>query len=325
MSFWENKNVLITGSTGFVGSNLYLALAGKGANVVSFSSDDLSNSRLIRNTQIKKIKTHIVGSVLDIDLLIGVIKKNKIKFIYHLAAQPLVELGKESPTKTFDINIKGTWNVLEAARVSSVEKIIVASTSHVYGDNPNPPYTEENFPQPSRPYETSKACADLLAQSYADTYFLPVEIPRFVNLYGRGDFNFSRIIPKVINSILEGKSPEVWDVGIMRDFLYIDDAINAYLLLVEKNLPNNKRSRIFNFGSCNPIKIVDLVKKIIEISGRNLGVKILPMPTNRDKEITKQYVSIEKAKKVLGWTPKTTLDEGLRKTLSWYERYFKSN
>jgi len=136
---------------------------------------------------------------------------------------------------------------LEAARQQSIQKVIIASTAHVYGNNPKVPFKEEFFPQPSRPYETSKACADLLAQSFADTYDLPVEIPRFVNIYGPGDLNFSRLIPKVIKSVLVGKKPEVWDIGSVRDFLYIDDAINAYLMLAEKQFTNSKRVRVFNF------------------------------------------------------------------------------
>ena len=182
------------------------------------------------------------------------------------------------------------------------------------------PFKEEFFPQPSRPYETSKACADLLAQSFADTYDLPVEIPRFVNIYGPGDLNFSRLIPKVIRIILLGRRPQVWDIGSVRDFLYIDDAINAYLTLAQKQTVNGKRLRVFNFGTGKHIKIYDLVLKIIKLSNNKL-IKISTEnpPENRSNEIRKQYVSIEKAKKELNWYPKISLDEGLKRTIKWYK------
>jgi CDP-glucose 4,6-dehydratase len=250
-----------------------------------------------------------------------VIKKNRIHIIYHLAAQSLVEIGKKSPLKTFSINIKGTWNILEAARKNAVHKVILASTAHVYGNNPNLPYKEEYFPQPSRPYETSKACADLLAQSYADTYALPVEIPRFTNVYGPGDLNSSRLIPKIIQSVLAGKNPAIWDIGTTRDFLYIDDAIEAYVRLAELDLPNTKRIRIVNFGSGKPLPVLSIAKRIVKLYGnKKLRVEVLPVPEQREKEIIEQYVHIGKAKNTIHWQPKTSLDEGLRRTIAWHAK-----
>lgn len=303
MSFWQGRTVLVTGASGFVGSHLVKQLILKKAKVVSLSK-----------------KT---GPIEDFEKLNDIFKKNKVNIIFHLAAQPIVEVGQTNPIKTFEVNIKGTWNILEAARESNVEKIIIASTVHVYGDNPKIPFKEEYFPQPSRPYETSKACADLLAQSFADTYGLPVEIPRFVNIYGPGDFNFSRLIPKVIKSILSGESPEVWDIGSIRDFLYIDDAVNAYLMLAEKKLDGGKRLRVFNFGTGKPIKIHDLVLKIIELSNKKINLKMEKLPEERSNEIKKQYVSIAKAKRELNWYPKISLDEGLVETINWYKKNAK--
>lgn len=311
MSFWQGKVVLITGASGFVGSHLVNKLNLKKAKLVTLSK---RGSKLPVNT------VDEVGSVENFERLNEIIKKNKVKIIFHLAAQPIVEIGQANPIKTFEVNIRGTWNILEAARENNVQKIIIASTVHVYGDNPKIPFKEEYFPQPSRPYETSKACADLLAQSFADTYNLPVEIPRFVNIYGPGDFNFSRLIPKVIKSILSGESPEVWDIGSIRDFLYIDDAINAYLTLAEKRLVDGKRLRVFNFGTGKPIKIYDLVLKIVKLANKKIEVKMENPPEERFHEIKKQYASIAKAKKELDWYPKVTLDEGLSKTIKWYQK-----
>lgn len=314
MSFWQGRPVLITGASGFVGTHLAEELSLKNAKVIALTLGGMKSSRGLVSE---------IGSVEDFDKLNKVIKKYKINIIFHLAAQPLVELGQTNPIKTFDVNIKGTWNILEAARKNAVKKIIIASTVHVYGDNPKVPYREEYFPQPSRPYETSKACADLLAQSFADTYSLPVEIPRFVNIYGPGDFNFSRLIPKVIRTILLGRRPQVWDIGSIRDFLYIDDAINAYLMLAEKKFTNRKRARVFNFGTGKPIKIHDLVLKIIKLSKKSIGVKMEKPPEDRFNEIKKQYASIEKAKRELNWYPKISLNEGLKRTIKWYKENAK--
>lgn len=327
MSFWKNKKVLITGANGFVGSNLTKTLISKGASIVTYSPGGIhSPSLLILEDLQKSIAKIEKGSVKDYEKLNRVVKRNKIEIIFHLAAQPLIEIGHISPIETFDVNIRGTWNMLETARENKVKRIVVASTSHVYGDNPKLPYKEEYYPQPSRPYETSKACADLLAQTFADTYSLPVEVPRFVNLYGPGDFNFGRVVPKVIKTILEGKNPKMFDLGAVRDFLYIDDAIDAYIALVEKKLPDKKRVRIFNFGSGKPTKIIDIAKMIVKFSDKpQLKVEIEPIPEERKKEIPKQYVSIAKAKKELGWKPKTSLEKGLKETINWYSRYFSTH
>lgn len=310
MSFWQQRVVLVTGASGFVGSHLVNQLISKHAKVITLSKKRLKSSTKVINE---------IGFVENFERLNDIMKRYKVNTVFHLAAQPIVEIGQDNPIKTFEVNIKGTWNILEVARENNIQKVIIASTVHVYGDNPKVPFKEEYFPQPSRPYETSKACADLLAQSFADTYDLSVEIPRFVNIYGPGDFNFSRLIPKVIKSILQGEQPEVWDVGSIRDFLYIDDATAAYLMTAEKRLDNKKRLRIFNFGTGEQIKIYDLVQKIIQIMGKGIKVKIEQLPKERSNEIKKQYVSIAKAKRELGWYPKVTLDSGLSKTITWYQ------
>lgn len=310
MSFWQQSVVLVTGASGFVGSHLVNQLISKHAKVITLSKKRLKSSTKAINE---------IGLVENFERLNDIMKRYKVNTIFHLAAQPIVEIGQDNPIKTFEVNIKGTWNILECARENNIQKVIIASTVHVYGDNPKVPFKEEYFPQPSRPYETSKACADLLAQSFADTYDLSVVIPRFVNIYGPGDFNFSRLIPKVIKSILQGEQPEVWDAGSIRDFLYIDDATAAYLMTAEKRLDNKKRLRIFNFGTGDHIKIYDLVLKIIQIMGKGIKVKIEQLPEERSNEIKKQYVSIAKAKRELGWYPKVTLDNGLSKTITWYQ------
>jgi|SRR3989344_9699036 len=312
MSFWQGKTVLVTGASGFVGTHLVKRLLEKKSRIITLSK---KGSELLKDTQ-----NEVGCSIEDFEKINSLIQKNKVDIIFHLAAQPIVEIGQSNPIRTFEVNIRGTWNILEAARENNVKKIIIASTVHVYGDNPKTPFKEEYFPQPSRPYETSKACADLLAQSFADTYNLPVEIPRFVNIYGPGDSNFSRLIPKVIKSILVGEKPEVWDIGSIRDFLYIDDVISAYLKLAEKKLNGGKRLRVFNFGTGKPIKIHDLVLKIIELSKKKIKLEMEKPPEERANEIKKQYVSITKAKRELNWFPKVSLEDGLTRTIDWYQK-----
>jgi CDP-glucose 4,6-dehydratase len=327
MSFWNGKKILITGAGGFVGSNLAKALLNKRAHVFTFSSRPLPSDSLLAleglDNQIAKQER---GLLVDINRLDSVVRDNKIEVVFHLAAQPLVDLGRQNPIKTFEINIQGTWNVLEVARRNNVEKMVIASTTHVYGENPNLPFKEEFYPQPSRPYETSKACADLIAQCFADTYSVPIEIPRFVNLYGPGDMNFSRIIPKVIKSVLSGENPELWDMHAVRDFLFIEDAIRGYLSLVEKGRPNEKRVTVMNFGSSKLVNVVDLARTIIKIVGNpNVKVKLIQVPEARTQEIAKQYVSIDKAKRELSWEPIYSLEKGLEISLEWYKKYLLKN
>lgn len=304
-----------------MGSNLAKALVDLDAKVFLVSRSSKQNLLVKKNKNIRIKK----GDIEDYKFLTKFVKKNDIKIIFHLAAQPIVEIGQHSPLSTFNTNIKGTWNILEAARVNNPQKVIIASSAHVYGDNPNLPFKEEFYPQPSRPYETSKAAADLLAQSYADTYRLPVEIPRFVNLYGPGDLNFSRLVPKIIKNVLENIHPKVWDLGSVRDFLFIEDAVEAFLSLSQQKTTEEKRIRVTNFGTGKPVDIIDLVKKIIRISkNQNIKLKIQQVPKERKKEIQKQYVSIDKAKREFDWLPKFSLEDGLLKTLDWYRQNWKN-
>lgn len=322
MSFWPNKKVLVTGADGFLGSNLIKYLIAKQVRVVSFSRHNISDSSLLTIEGLTdKISQHELGSVVDFECLNGVIKQHEIEIIFHLAAMPLVEEGQSNPIASYQVNVAGTWNVLESARQNKVQKIIAVSTAHVYGDNPNLPFQESYYPQPSRPYETSKACADLIAQSYADSFELKVEIPRLVNTYGPGDRNVNRLVPQVIRTVLGGKNPQLWDTGAVRDFLFVSDAVTGLIAAAEYNPAGGKRNRIYNFGSGCPIKIVDLAKLIVSING-NPQLKVEPElpPSNRAKEILQQYVSIEKARTELGWEPKVSLEQGLKETIDWYRK-----
>lgn len=298
----KGKKILITGITGFIGNNLAKRLSKSGAIVYGISKT-------------KKGKNIFKSNILDYAKINRFIKESKIDSCIHLAGEALVELGQKYPYNVFKTNIVGTLNTLEAGRKNKLEKIIIASTSHVYGKN-TVPYFERYTPKPSRPYETSKACADLVAQSYADSYSLPVLIPRFVNVYGPGDMNFDRLIPKTVRQVLQNKTPLMWGGDALRNYLFIEDAIDAYICLLKVDISEIGKNRIFNFGSNSIISVRELIEKIIRLAGKKLQIK--SVRKGRENEIKSQYVSLRKTKMLLKWSAKTDIETGLNKTIAWY-------
>ena len=301
----KNKKILITGINGFVGSALKNSLNSLGAMVFGISKSGRSNEQILK------------ADILDYSTIDKFMRDSGIQICFHLASKALVEEGQHDPYQTFKVNVDGTLNILEIARKNKLEKVIIASTSHVYGKN-KVPYVESYMLSPTRPYETSKACADIIAQSYAESFNIPVLIPRFVNIYGPGDLNFQRLIPKTIKSVLEESSPQMWGGTAVRDYLFIDDAIDAYLLLANAEIKKNDENGVFNFGGGSIISVEDLIKKIINLSGKKIEIK--KVSDEREGEIDSQYVSFGKATKLLGWKSKVGLDEGLTRTIDWYKK-----
>lgn len=300
--YFQGKRILVTGINGFVGINLAKKLNTLGADVYGISRSPKNKKKILQ------------ADILDFKRIDNFMKKTEIRICFHLAGESLVESGQINPYKTFKINIEGTLNILESAKNNNVERIIISSTSHVYGKN-RVPYFEGYTPRPSRPYETSKACTDLIAQSYATNFNLPVLIPRFVNIYGPHDLNFNRLIPKTIKAVLSGKNPTMWGGNVIRDYLFIDDAVDAYLLLASIDLGKIGENKIFNFGGGNNISVEDLIKKIIFISD-NKDLTIKKIKENRILEINQQYLSFNKALKILDWKKAISLDNGLKKQLT---------
>ncbi|HSX09852.1 MAG TPA: NAD-dependent epimerase/dehydratase family protein [Candidatus Saccharimonadales bacterium] len=307
-SFWKNKRVFITGIHGFIGAKLADELEKRGAVVCGISRSQ-ENKHIIK------------ANIIDYSRVDEIIREKKIDIAFHLAAESVVESGQVDPYQTFKINTLGTLNILESARKNNLEKIIIASTSHVYGDSPLP-FKEEYFPRPTRPYETSKTCIDLIAQSYADTFSLPVLISRFSNIYGPGDTNFDRLIPKTIKSVLANNAPSMWGNGSIREYMYIDDAVEGYIKLGEVPIETVGRNRIFNFGVGKRVSVQQVMKKIIKLSGKTLQIQ--KIEGGRAMEIEVQYVSSAKAKRLLHWSAKISLEDGLEKTIDWYKKYFKT-
>ena len=317
--FWEDKNVFITGGTGFLGSYLTKALISYGANVTLLVRDDIPKSNLYSSDEYKSINV-VRGSLEDYYLMERILGEYEIDTIFHLAAQAIVGVANRNPLGTFISNIQGTWNILEASRRSPViKRVIVASSDKAYGDQEKLPYDESMPLQGKHPYDVSKSCADLISQSYYETYKLPVCITRCGNLYGGGDLNFNRIIPQSIRSILKGEAPIIRSDGtFIRDYFYVEDAVEAYITLAEKIEEYNLGGQAFNFSNEIQLTVLELVDKILNIMGSELKPVILNLGSN---EIKHQYLSAKKARDILGWNPKYTIEDGLAKTVKWYKEF----
>ena len=318
--YWKDKNVFVTGATGLLGSWLVKALVDKGANVVCLVRDIVPKSNLYLNGYYKKVII-VNGRLEDYFLIERTLNEYEINTIFHLGAQTIVGTANRSPLATFESNIKGTWNVLEAARNSEIiERIIVASSDKAYGEHEKLPYSEDMPLKGKHPYDVSKSCADLIAQSYYNTYNLPVGITRCGNFYGGGDLNFNRIVPGTIKSVLNNERPVIRsDGGYIRDYIYILDAVEAYLFLAEK-LDNPTIRGAFNFSNESQVTVLDLVKMIFKQMNRE---DLEPLILNEAKsEIKHQYLSARKAREMLGWKPKYNLETGLRETIEWYNNFF---
>jgi CDP-glucose 4,6-dehydratase len=319
--FWKDRNVLVTGCTGLLGSWLTKSLAEKEANVVGLIRDNVPRSNLNWSGFNNKIIT-VRGEIEDYFLLERTINEYEIDTVFHLAAQTIVTIANRNPISTFKANIEGTWNILEACRRAPlVKRIAVASSDKAYGDQEKLPYDEKTPLEGRHPYDVSKSCADLICRSYYETYSLPVCVTRCGNFYGGGDLNFNRIVPGTIRSIFNNERPIIRSDGTyLRDYFYIKDGAESYMLLAEKMENKNIHGEAFNFSTENPISVLEIVNKIIGLMESNLEPKILNNATN---EIRDQYLSAQKAKALLSWHPLYSLDEGLKETIEWYQMFFK--
>ena len=321
-NFWQNKNVLISGYEGFLGSNLTKRLISYGADVVGLDIKVRRRRTVLTENDYKKIAV-VKGSVANYKLLKGIIASYKIQIVFHLAAEAIVGKCLKNPLRTFSSNIRGTWNILESCRnLETVKAIVIASSDKAYGSHNRLPYKEDAALSGTHPYDASKSCADLIAYTYYHTYGVPVAVTRCGNIFGPGDFNFSRIVPDAISSIIQNKTLVIRSDGkFTRDYVYVDDIVSGYTLLAEKMQKLKLFGEAFNFSDENPILVLELVKKIYKMANKKPNYKILG---KAKYEIKHQYLSSEKARKILGWKPKATLDEGLKKTIRWYRDYFNN-
>jgi CDP-glucose 4,6-dehydratase len=319
-SFWRDRSVLVTGGTGLLGSWLVKQLIEGGSNVVCLVRDWVPQSELVRTHHIEQVTT-VRGDVVDRELIERTLGEYEVDTVFHLAAQTIVGIANRNPVSTFSTNIQGTWNLLEACRRSpKVSSIVVASSDKAYGDQEHLPYTETMPLQGRHPYDVSKSCADLIAQTYAASYDLPVAITRCGNFYGGGDLNWNRVVPGTIRSVIRGERPVVRSDGnFIRDYFYIEDGAAAYMLLGERLASDPAlRGQAFNFSNENQVTVLELVDEILRKMKSSLRPEVLNQANN---EIRHQFLSAERARTVLNWRPQFTLESGLDHTIAWYREF----
>lgn len=318
--FWKDRRVFVTGGTGLVGSWTVRALLERGAHVVGLVRDGVHGSELVRSGLIDRIDV-VRGDVADQPLLERALAEYEIQTVIHLAAQTIVGIANRSPLSTFETNIKGTWCLLEAARRCGYNpQIVVASSDKAYGEQTQLPYTEDAPLQGRHPYDASKSCTDILALTYHHTYRLPVCVTRCGNFYGGGDLNWNRIVPGTVRSILRGQRPVIRSDGtFVRDYFYVKDGAAAYLHLAECMAHRPEViGHAFNFSTEIQVTALEMVQRILRLMGSCLTPDVRGEATN---EIKHQYLSAEKARRMLDWRPRYDLDEALAETIAWYEQH----
>lgn len=318
---WKRQRVFVTGATGLLGSAVVAELVAGGAEVTCLVRDWVPASALVSSGV--AAKTNIVcGDLLDLPLLVRALNEYEIGTVFHLGAQTIVGTAARSPISTFDSNIRGTWNLLEACRMNSrlVQRVVVASSDKAYGIHERLPYSEEAPLVGRFPYDVSKSCADLIALSYFHTYRTPVVVTRCGNLWGPGDLNYNRLIPGTIRSALLDESPIIRSDGTFRrDYFFVRDAVGAYLTLAERMRELGLDGQAFNFGNEQPFTVLDVVHTILRVMQKQ---GLTPTILNEaSEEIPDQYLDCSKARRVLGWAPSFTFEGGLRETIPWYEAH----
>ena len=318
---WTARRVFVTGATGIVGSALTRRLIDAGAYVVVLVRDWDPQSELVRTGDIQRASV-VNGRMEDFDALERAINEHEIDTVFHLGAQPIVTTAFRNPLPTFEANIRGSYNLLEACRVhrSLVSSVVIASSDKAYGDAPLLPYTEDMPVNGRHPYDVSKSCTDLLAMTYAHSYGRPVTIARCGNIYGGGDLNWSRIVPGTIRSLWRGERPIIRSNGLFtRDYIYVQDVADAYLSLAGRAGDTGIKGEAFNFSPETRVTVLEITRQIQRLFRReDLEPRILD---EARAEIKDQYLDSRKARERLGWAPKWSLEAGLVETIAWYRRF----
>ena len=316
---WADRRVLVTGATGIVGSWLVRALLGQGATIVALVLDADPQSELYRSGDIRRVSV-VNGALEDFRNLERALLAHDVDSVFHLGAQAIVDIAHRAPLATFETNIRGSYNLLEACRLHAdrVRRVVVASSDKAYGEQELLPYTEETPLDGRHPYDVSKSCADLLAQSYHHTYGLPVAIARCGNVYGGGDLHWDRIVPGTIRSLLRGERPIIRSDGTyVRDYLYVKDCVAGYLAL--SDAIDRVAGDAFNFSTESPVTVSEIVTTTRKIVGRT---DLEPIIQNVARgEIRNQSLSARKARERLGWQAAFDLERGLAETVAWYEAF----
>ena len=321
---FSQRRVLVTGATGIVGSWLTRRLVDDGAYVVALIRDDDPRSELYRSGTAARISI-VTGPLEDYATIERAINEHETDVVFHLGAQTIVGTALRAPLATFEANIRGSYNLLEACRrLSSIVKaVVVASSDKAYGDSEQLPYVETMPPLGRHPYDVSKSCTDLLAMAYAHTYETPVAVARCGNIYGGGDLNWSRIVPGTIRAAIRNEQPQLRSDGtLIRDYIFVDDVVDAYLALGAAVLAGREHGEAFNFSTGLRLTVMQILQATLAAAGS----KLEPVFTNTARaEILNQYLDSSKAEARLGWTAKHGLDESLRTTVAWYRDFFREH
>ncbi len=322
-AFWRDRRVFVTGCTGLLGSAVVRELLARGAHVVGLIRDHGPASELLCGGLTPHIDV-VSGDVADQALLERALGEYEIQTVLHLAAQTIVSIANKGPVGTFETNIKGTWCLLEAVRrVAPAAHVVVASSDKAYGDQPLLPYREDAPLQGRHPYDVSKSCTDLISLAYHHTYRLPVCVTRCGNFYGAGDLNWNRIVPGTIRSVLRGERPVLRSDGShIRDYFYVKDGANAYLHLAERMACQPEiLGEAFNFSTEIQVTALQMVQLLLRLLGSSLEPDIRAEATH---EIKHQYLSAEKARRLLEWEPRYRLEDALRETIEWYRAHLQA-
>ena len=318
---WRRSRVFVTGATGLLGSAIVPELLDRGANVTILLRDWVPASHLIASGLAARANV-VAGDLTDLSLLSRALNEYEIDTVFHLGAQTIVGTAARGPVGTFEANVRGTWNLLEACRLNDrlVQRVVVASSDKAYGSHERLPYTEDAPLQGRFPYDASKSCADLIALSYFHTYRSPVAITRCGNLWGPGDLNFSRLVPGTIKSALLDERPVIRSDGTFRrDYFHVRDAAAAYRLLAEKMGSADVAGEAFYFGNERPLTVLEVVQRILGYMRKS---HLEPIVLNQaSAEIPEQYLDCSKARRVLAWEPHGTFEERLEETIAWYRQH----
>ncbi|HWE09004.1 MAG TPA: NAD-dependent epimerase/dehydratase family protein [Solirubrobacteraceae bacterium] len=317
---FAGRSVFVTGGYGLLGSWLVKGLHAHGARVTVLKRDAIVTSAL----ELEGTERHVNvvrGDVGDLALMERVMTEYEVDSVFHLAAQSIVAMANRSPLSTFETNVRGTWIVLEACRRVGVQAAVVAASDKAYGSHEDLPYREQHALRPRYPYEVSKAATDMIARSYAYTYGLPVAVTRLANLYGGGDLNLSRLVPEAVLAAIDGRPPVIRSDGtLQRDFLYVEDAVAAYLAICGLVHDGRGAGEAFNAGGDRPHSVLEVVELACEVAGARVTPEVRGQGTPPG-EIPVQWVDSAKLRGLSGWAPQVSLEDGLTRTVEWYRRH----
>ena len=323
--FWAGRRVLVTGATGIVGYWLVKALVDYKAHVVALVRNPNPRSALYYSGLIDKVEV-AAGRLEDFHCLHDTINRYEIEVVFHLGAQTIVQTANRAPLQTFEANVRGTYNLLEACRDLDpmVSAIVIASSDKAYGDVETLPYTETMPLNGKHPYDVSKSCTDLISISYHHSYGLPVSVTRCGNIYGGCDLNWSRIVPGTIRAFLDGDRPVIRSDGqALRDYIYVKDVVRAYIAVAEQLSREEVRGEAFNFSTDKPLRVLEVVKAVQDVMA--CGHIEPDVQNTASREIAEQHLSSSKAHEILNWSAQFDLREGLQETVDWYRHYLSGD